>query len=142
MNSRHSILALAITAATTCALADGASTTSSLSYTDMAPYTDVVPSGARTAAGTRNVWKGTLSREEVSAALREARSSGTVPVGDAVGYPYPMKVAPATAAAPGATPTETQVLGGPPDDGLTSDGYRFVGGEAGYIFIGRPKAAR
>jgi hypothetical protein len=31
--------------------------------------------------------------------------------------------------------------GGPPGDGLTADGCRFVGGEAGYLYIGHGSAA-
>jgi hypothetical protein len=29
-----------------------------------------------------------------------------------------------------------------PADGLTTDGYRFVGGEAGYVYVGHGSAVR
>lgn len=96
-----------------------------LTYTDVAPYTDV--GSAREAP---RHWKGDLSRTEVIAALREARAGGTVAMGEAIGYPYLMKYAAGTPSA--------AMLGGPASEGpapagVTIDGYRFVGGEAGYI---------
>ncbi|NNU44370.1 hypothetical protein [Ramlibacter montanisoli] len=42
-----------------------------------------------------------------------------------------MKTLP-SAVALGAMP-DTRMLGAAPGDGLTIDGYRFIGGEAGYV---------
>lgn len=143
MKSRISLLAFALAAASTAALADEASTPK-LAYTDLAPYTDVGSPAVRGSAAAQRIWKGNLSRADVIAAMREARANGTIAVGDAVGYPYPLKAAPATAeAAPAAAPPDRKVMGASPADAdVTLDGYRFVGGEAGYIFVGRPKASR
>lgn len=133
-----SMFAVAISAAAGCAYAQ----TNTLSYTDVAPYTDIrVTPSARGGGGAPPTWKGQLSRADVVAAMRQARSEGTIAVGDALNYPaYPMKVEPPAAqAGPSAA---GQVMGGPPDDGVTSDGYKFVGGEAGWIYVGRPRPAR
>ena len=128
MKSTLSLIAMA-TMSVVCA---GVSAQSP-SYTDVAPYTDL---GGRVPIGEMREWKGQLSRAEVTDALLQARSAGTIAVGDAVGYPQVMKVSPPTVqtAQPRAP---TQVLGGPSQE-VSGDGYRFVGGEAGYIYIGQP----
>lgn len=128
----------AMFAALTAAAAGCACAQATLSYTDAAPYTDIaVP--ARTSAGTP-LWKGQLTRSEVQAAMRQARTEGTIAMGEAIDYPYPAKASASSAlAAAGQAPV--QVLGGPPGDGLTVDGYRFVGGEIGYAYVGHRKQA-
>ncbi|MET0542810.1 MAG: DUF4148 domain-containing protein [Variovorax sp.] len=117
MTTRNTLLALAITAATVPAVAQTA-------YTDVAPFTD-------TSVSAGSTWKGTLSRTDVLNALNEARSAGTLPVSHEIAdYPASIKFtpAPAMAAAP-----RTAVLGGAGSASVTLDGYRFVGGEAGYV---------
>lgn len=106
-----------------------------LSHSDLAPYTDIVM--VRTSAGAPSYWKGSLSRADVLAAMQAARASHTIAEGDALGYPYPAPVALEAGAPPAAM---SRVLGGPSSaDPLTIDGYRFVGGEAGYVFVGRAR---
>jgi hypothetical protein len=143
MNKHITLLAFALATASTAAVANGAAqgaASASFAHTDLAPYTDVGQSGGAGAAS--NQWKGNLSRADVLAALQEARAAGTIPVGEAIGYPYPVKFSPATVEAMPRATDDSRVLGGPPQSGVTSDGYRFVGGEAGYIFVGRPMPGR
>ena len=130
---------LTMLAALTAIAAGGAyAQTAPLAYTDAAPYTDIaVP--VRTGAGAPGYWKGQLTRADVEAAMQQARIEGTIATGDAIGYPFPMKVSTAQASA---QPSPSETLGGPPSDGLTVDGYRFVGGEAGYVYVGHASAAR
>ena len=128
MSMRASLLVLSLAALSGPALADEA-TTGVLRYTDVAPYSDIKPQ--RSASGTPQYWKGSLSRSEVIGALQAARSE-TLAVGDAIDYPLAVGHRPTTSMAirfRGADPT---VMGGPPTGNLTIDGYRFVGGEAGY----------
>lgn len=128
MNRPISIFAVTIAAAASAALAQVGS------YTDVAPYTDIVPT-ARASGGAPGQWMGQLSRADVKSATRQAQREGTIAVGDAVGYPYPMKGTPDTQSAQSRQTAPAQVMGGPPSD-LSSDGYRFVGGEAGWILVG------
>jgi hypothetical protein len=74
----------------------------------------------------------------VQAAMQQARIDGTIVTGDASGYPYAMK----TSGAQASTASSSRTLGGPAGDGLTIDGYRFVGGEAGYVYVGHASPAR
>lgn len=135
MHSPISVFALTVAAAAGAAFAQANAPT----YTDVAPYTDIVPS-ARSSAGAPSYWKGQLSRAEVIDALRQAQRDGMVTVGDAVDYPVLIKV-PTIAQSEQSQPSDAQVMGGPPLD-LTGDGYRFVGGEAGWIYVGPPGAQR
>lgn len=109
-----------------------------LSYTDVAPYTDVASTGT---AGAPWYWKGQLTRAEVQAVMQQARMEGSIASGDAIGYPYLTKTSSSLAQAAPA-PSSAQALGGPPADDLTTDGYRFVGGEAGYVYVGHGRPAR
>lgn len=128
----------AMFAALTAAAAGCACAQATLSYTDAAPYTDIaVPT--RTSGGAP-LWKGQLTRSEVQAAMRQARTEGTIATGEAMDYPYAAKT-PASSALATAGQAPVQVLGGPPGDGLTVDGYRFVGGEIGYAYVGHRKQA-
>jgi hypothetical protein len=87
------------------------------------------------------VLKGNLSRADVIAEIQQARRDGTLlPAGEAIGYPFQLKVGPAGATT--AQIPESTVMGGPQRSGVSLDGYRFVGGEAGYEFVGRPQDAR
>jgi hypothetical protein len=142
MTCRISVLAVAIAAVGSGAFAQD-EPTALISYTDAAPYSDLGPSGPHgTVAAAKSYWKGHLSRAEVIAALHEARINGTIPVGEAIGYPYPFKSARVvTEALPTDPVTVVTILGAGPDSDLTHDGYRFVGGEAGYVFVGRPGGA-
>jgi hypothetical protein len=113
-----------------------------LAHTDVAPYTDIVLAVAPDQAP--RLWKASLSREEVQAALRDARREGTVAAGEAINYPVVMKPAPPPVVVLD-TP-EATTMGAAPEivpvvlhDGITLDGYRFVGGEAGYEFVGRSR---
>lgn len=115
--------------------------TTPLSHSDVAPYTDIAVSARGSAAAPAH-WKGQLSRADVVAVLRQARSDGTIAVGDALGYPTLMKATPLAAQAIAPTAPAGQVMGGPPDDDRTGDGYRFVGGEAGWVQHGLPNALR
>lgn len=133
MNRPISTFALVISAAAGAAFAQVDA------YTDVAPYTDRVPA-ARSSAGSPSYWKGQLSRAEVMAATREAQREGMIAAGDALDYPLLMKAAPNVQLAQ-TQPAATQVMGGPSSD-VNSDGYRFVGGEAGWIFVGPPGAQR
>jgi hypothetical protein len=141
MNKHITLLAFAFATASTAAGANGMAqdaATTSFAHTDLAPYTDIGPSGSGGAGAASHQWKGDLSRADVLAALRAARAEGTIPVGEAIGYPYPMKSSVTTAEAMPRMADDGRILGGPPQTGVTTDGYRFVGGEAGYIFVGRP----
>lgn len=136
MNKHTTLLAVVLAAASTAAGADGTAQGAgfaAFAHTDVAPYTDLVQADGRGTAAAASQWKSNLSREDVLAALRAARAEGTIPVGEAIGYPYPMKASPATAEAMARTDNDARVLGGPPSSGVTIDGYRFVGGEAGYV---------
>jgi len=141
MKTRTSLLALTLTAAGTFALAEGP-LESSFSYTDVAPSTAVAPHDTRVIGGAPAHWSGRLSRADVIAEMHEARRNGMLPAGEAIGYPYPYKSALPVAAAMTPQESATQVLGGPPRDGITFDGYRFIGGEAGYERVGRPQGMR
>jgi hypothetical protein len=133
MNRPISTFALVISAAAGAAFAQVDA------YTDVAPYTDRVPA-ARSSAGAPSYWKGQLSRADVIAATRDAQREGMIAVGDALDYPFLMKVAPNMQLAQ-PQPPSAQVMGGPSSD-VSSDGYRFVGGEAGWIFVGPPGVQR
>jgi hypothetical protein len=87
------------------------------------------------------VMKAPLSRADVISEIQQARRDGTLlPAGEAIGYPYPMKFGAGTATS--AQVPESTVMGAPQRSGVSLDGYRFVGGEAGYEFVGRPDQAR
>ena len=136
MQSSNLVFAVVTSIAAGCACAQ----TGALNYTDTVPYTDLaVP--ARSAAGAPSYWKSQLTRDEVIAATQQARIEGSIATGDAIGYPYLMKAS-STGAVAGAQQSPSQTLGGPPGDGLSTDGYRFVGGEAGYVYVGRGSAMR
>lgn len=124
MTRRTILLGVLIAGCSFPAFADKAYVDSA-GYADLAPQTDLsVYSGATTG------WKGTLTREEVAATLREALAARTLPVGDALDYPLAgMKTPPS----PVALMPDTRVLGAGPGGGRTIDGYRFIGGEAGYV---------
>lgn len=133
MNRSISIVAVAMAAAASAAFAQGAA------HTDVAPYTDIAPT-ALSSGGAPSFWKGQLTRADVMSATREAQREGTIAVGDALDYPLLMKVTPITQSAQSRAP-RLQVMGGPPTD-VNSDGHRFVGGEAGWIFVGPQDAQR
>lgn len=126
MTRRTILLGVLIAGCSFPAFADKAYVDSA-GYADLAPQTDL-----SLYSGAPRGWKGTLTREEVAAALRDALAARTLPVGDALDYPLAGMKTPPTAAALGAMP-DTTVLGASPGGGLTIDGYRFVGGEAGYV---------
>jgi hypothetical protein len=129
MKTRTSLLALTLITAGTCALAEGP-LGPSFSSTDAGSW---APQDTRVMGGPPVQSSAKLTRADVTAAIHEARRNGTLlPAGEAIGYPYPYKFAPATAAAMSPQESAT-VLGGPRRDGTTLDGYRFVGGEAGYV---------
>jgi hypothetical protein len=131
MSNRYVVLAVLAAACSSSALADKAYIDSG-AYADLAPYTDLSPYSSVT--GT---WKGTLSRAEVNAALRAALAAATVPVGDAIDYPLASRKTAGTNSAAEAAP-DVKVMGAAPGNGLSIDGYRFTGGEAGYVYVGRP----
>jgi hypothetical protein len=127
-----------LAAMTAIAAGSACAQTATLAYTDARPYTDItVPAASGT--GAPSYWKGQLSRSDVQAAMQQARTDGTIVTGDASGYPYAMKTSGAQASTQASS---SQTLGGPPGDGLTTDGYRFVGGEAGYVYVGHASPAR
>lgn len=130
----------AMFAALTAAAAGCACAQATLSYTDAAPYTDIAVPARTSAAGAPIFWQGQLTRSDVQAAMRQARTEGTIATGEAMDYPYPAKASAASALA-AARQAPVQVLGGPPGDGLTVDGYRFAGGEIGYAYVGHRKQA-
>jgi hypothetical protein len=138
MNTRTSLLACTLALAGTCAWAESPLGTGLTS--ELAPAAAFSPSSTQVMGGPPGAWKG-LTREEVATELSEARRNGNlIPAGEAIGYPYALK-----GAAVGAMPTqmpEGKVMGGPPTGSVTTDGYRFVGGEAGYEFVGRPGITR
>lgn len=136
MKSSTMVCAVVTSIAAGCACAQ----TAALNYTDTVPYTDIA-APARSAAGAPSYWKGQLTRADVIAATQQARIEGSIATGDAIGYPYLMKASSPGAVA-GAPQSPSQALGGPPGDGLTTDGYRFVGGEAGYVYVGHGSAMR
>ena len=114
MTTSKTLLALAIAAASLPVHAQWAPT---------APFADEPTS-------TSSYWNGALSRAEVVNELFEARRSGILLTGhDTPDYPMLIKVTPPAMA----STHDTSVLGGAGSDGLTIDGYRFVGGEAGYL---------
>lgn len=129
MNVRASLLVLSLAAASGYAIADSAYT-GEVRYTDAAPYSDLVPQ--RSAAGTPQFWKGNLSRSDVIGALQAARAGSMLAVGDAVDYPLQPGHVP-TAMAIRSRGADATVMGAPPAGNLTHDGYRFVGGEAGWV---------
>ena len=131
MSMRATLLVLSLAALSGPALADEASS-GVLRYTDVAPYSDVKPQ--RSAAGTPQYWKGNLSRSDVIGALQAARSE-TRGVGDAVDYPLTVGHVPTTSMVIRSRGADPTVMGGPPTSNLTIDGYRFVGGEAGYVKV-------
>lgn len=118
MNTRNTLLALALTAAAAPAFAQDI-------YTNVAPYTD--------GPTPVSVWKGSLSRSDVIEQLMQAQRSGTLPVA------YDISVAPAMKFTPDAqgmaSAPDHSVLGGARAD-MTLDGHRFIGGEAGYSRVG------
>ena len=126
MTRRNILLATLVAASSFAAFADKVYIDSG-AYTDLAPATDLA-----VYPGVAGTWKGTLSRAEVVAAMREAIATGVVARGDAVNYPF-------AAAKVAAGEPDTRVLSAAPADDLTIDGYRFVGGEAGYVRV--PRAA-
>jgi len=114
-----------------------------MAHTDVAPYTDIVP--AMEPDNTPHLWKASLSREEVQVALRDAQREGTVAAGGANNYPVLLKHAPAPVVVLD-TPEATTMGAAPAlptvalHDGITLDGYRFVGGEAGYEYVGHSRS--
>lgn len=126
MKRRNILLGVLIAGCSFPAFADKAYVDSG-GYADLAPQTDL-----SAYSGAPSSWKGTLTREEVAATLREALAARTLPVGDALDYPLAGMKTPPSAAALGAMP-DTRLLGAAPSNGLTIDGYRFIGGEAGYV---------
>lgn len=135
MINRISLVAIALAAASTAAVAQ-TGRTSSLSYTDVAPYTDLVAPTPRASVEVGRDWKGNMPSTAASAPAEEAPIAGVIPVAE---QPYPVKDTPLAGVS--GTPA-TSIMAGPPNDGLTFDGYRFVGGEAGYVYIGRRGATR
>jgi hypothetical protein len=129
MNVRASLLVLSLAAASGYAIADPAFT-GEVRYTDAAPYSDLVPQ--RSASGTPQFWKGQLSRSDVLAALQAARADMVLASGEAIDYPLRSGPAPTTAMVIRSRGADATVMGGPPARTVTIDGYRFVGGEAGY----------
>lgn len=130
MKTRTSLLALTLIASGTCALAEGP-LDSSFSSTGIASST-AVASHDTTVMGGAPARSAGLSRADVIAEMHEARRAGLLPAGEAIGYPFPLKSAPPVTATMSPEEGATQVLGGPRRDGITLDGYRFIGGEAGY----------
>jgi hypothetical protein len=130
MNVRASLLVLSLAAASGYAIADSAYT-GEVRYTDAAPYSDLVPQ--RSATGSPQFWKGNMSRSDVVGALQAARASNLLAVGEAIDYPLPSGHAPTTAMAIRSRGADATVMGAPPAGNLTHDGYRFVGGEAGWV---------
>lgn len=126
MTRRTILLGVLIAGCSFPAFADKAYVDSA-GHADLAPLTDLTVYSATTRG-----WKGTLSRAEVVDALRAAVAAHTLPVGDAIDYPLASRNAPAAPAALDGMP-DTSALGASAGDGLTIDGYRFVGGEAGYV---------
>jgi hypothetical protein len=131
MTKRNVLLVALVAGCSFPAFADKAYIDSA-GYADLAPQTDL-----NTYSGAKGTWKGTLTRAEVVAAMRGALAAGTVPVGDAIDYPLTAGKTTGPAGAGDAAP-DTSVLGAAPRDGLTIDGYRFVGGEAGYVRAPQP----
>ncbi len=131
MTKRNVLLVALVAGCSFPALADKAYIDSA-GHADLAPQTDLT-----TYSGVAGTWKGTLSRAEVLAAMRGALAAGTVPVGDAIDYPLTAGRTRGVRAAGEALP-DTTVLGAAPGDGRTIDGYRFVGGEAGYVRDAQP----
>ena len=128
MRKCHIVLAAAMAAASVPALADKASPD---------PAATTAPAASADLSGNGAPWKGTLTRAEVTAEFLNARASGTLPVSDAYDDPMVMKMAgpqwqPRPLALPRFTASAPQVMGAAPSDPVTLDGYRFVGGEAGY----------
>jgi hypothetical protein len=98
--------------------------------------TDFTPASIHVMGAGPGQWKG-LTRAEVISEIQQARRDGTLlPAGEALDYPFAMKVRPA--AAMSAQTPESTVMGAPRQDGTTLDGYRFIGGEAGYERVVRP----
>src|SRR5688500_5311914 len=131
MKTRTSLLALTLSALGTCALAEGP-LDSSFSNTGAVAATGVASHDTLVMGGPPAQWRG-LSRAEVIEGIHEARRQGSMlPAGEAMDYPYSYKSSPPLAGAASPRTAPTEVLGGPPRDGVTFDGYRFIGGEAGY----------
>ena len=137
MNTRTTLLACALAAVGTCAWAEG----------PLSPSWEATSAGGFTPSSTHvmgagpGVLKGGLSRADVIAEIQQARRDGTLlPAGEAIGYPFQMKAGPA--ATMSAQTPESTVMGAPPQDGTTLDGYRFIGGEAGYERVVRPQGWR
>lgn len=131
MKKRNILLATLVAACSFAAFADKVYIDSG-AYADLAPNTDLA-----VYPGVTGTWKGTLSRADVVAAMRDALAAGAagaVARGDAVNYPLASKAAARSMldSAP-----DTRVLSAAPADDLTIDGYRFVGGEAGYVPVQR-----
>jgi hypothetical protein len=134
MKTRTSLLALTLITAGTCAMAEGP-LGSSFSSTDAATSADVAQHDTRVMGSGPAKWSGKVSRADVIADMLEARRTGMLPAGEAIGYPYPYKTSQPLAAGVSPQTGTTEVLGGPPRDGINPDGYRFVGGEAGYELV-------
>ncbi len=124
MKQRNILLATLVAASSFAAFADKVYIDSG-AYADLAPNTDLA-----VYPGVTGTWKGTLSRADVVAQMRDALAAGAVARGDAVNYPLAGRKT--ADAAP-----DTRVLSAAPADDLTIDGYRFVGGEAGYVPVQR-----
>lgn len=76
---------------------------------------------------------GTKSRAEVEAEVLRARQDGTLTY---IGG-YPRGVSPGTAQpTTGISRAHTSQMGAPAGSDVSADGYRTVGGEIGYIYVG------
>jgi hypothetical protein len=129
----------ALLAALTAIAAGGAcAQTAPLAYTDAAPYTDIaVPAVSSTGA-----------HQLLEGPAHARRSTG----GDAAGphrrndrHGRCHRLSVCDEGLDGAGIGAAGVRRNPgrsPGDGLTADGYRFVGGEAGYVYVGHARAAR
>lgn len=125
MHQHHVLLAVVLAGASLPAVADKA-------VSDPASWPDT--------SGNTSAWKGSLSRAEVTAEFLQARASGSVSSGEAGDEAVGMRMA-----APGATTLKlpslaaARAMGAAAADPVTTDGLRFVGGEAGYAPRGAPE---
>lgn len=133
MRKSHILLAVILAGASFAALGDEAAPS---------PGWAMDPGAPAPLAGTGDsTWKGTLTRAEVTAAFLQARASGMLPSGEAYDDPVAMKMAAAPAATTIKRPTlpAPQAMGASAGEPVTLDGYRFVGGEAGYAPVEGPR---
>lgn len=78
-----------------------------------------------------HAWSGTETRAQVQREVPQARSNGTLSyLGD---YPPEQTMQGAAVSNPAAMGAPRAMPVGPD---ITHDGYRFIGGEIGYIYVG------